>query len=130
MILSFFVYGTLKRGQCREQRWPAKPLSICPAWTKGQLYSRHDYPAMIVGDDRVIGELWTFARADIDRVVKVIDAVEGANQAGQVDLYRRVSSPIFDPADQFLTQAYLYLYGTDPVRDGFIKVIGPIVQWP
>jgi gamma-glutamylcyclotransferase (GGCT)/AIG2-like uncharacterized protein YtfP len=140
MVCSFFAYGTLKRGQCRAHLWPATPLAIQPAWTYGQLFARCDYPAMIAetdqddtargGTDRVWGEHWTFAPADIATVISVLDEIEEVNQPGQPDLYRRVVVPVFDSNDQSLNQAYVYSYASNPELDGFVRVQGDPVQWP
>jgi gamma-glutamylcyclotransferase (GGCT)/AIG2-like uncharacterized protein YtfP len=130
MVSSFFVYGTLKRGQCREICWPAKPLSISPACAQGQLFGRTDYPAMVSGTDRVLGELWTFEPHEVERVIEVLDQIEGTNQAGNPDLYRRVISDVFDLDDQLLTKAYAYLYETNPEQDGFTRLVGKTVRWP
>ncbi len=117
-------------GQCRQHCWPAEPLSVAPAWVNGQLFSRVDYPAMTAGSDQVIGELWAFAPADIDRVIVAIDRIEEFNQPGYSDLYRRVISPVFSLKNEFLTQAYTYLYETNPVDDGFTRMVGLQVSWP
>ena len=130
MVSSFFVYGTLKNGQCRESCWPAKPLSITAAWTQGQLFSRADYPAMIAGSDKVTGELWTFADPNVDMVIRELDRIEETNQPGRPDLYRRVIVPVFNLDDEFLVRAYTYLYATDPADDGFTPVVGSPIMWP
>ena len=77
VIRAVFVYGTLKTGQCRANRWPLEPLSIHPAWTRGTLYGRDDYPAMTEGADRVLGELWQFAETQMELVLKRLDEIEG-----------------------------------------------------
>ena len=130
MVTSFFVYGTLKQGQRNEGVWPAKPRSISPGWVHGRLYSRADYPAMIDGTDQVLGELWTFASADIDKVIEALDWLEGTNQPGRADLYRRVISAAYNLEHQQMTQAYLYLYETDPEREGFTRAVGATISWP
>lgn len=119
MIDAIFVYGTLKRGQIREQLWPATPRSVHSAWVRGALYGRDDYPAMRPGDHRVAGELWRFDSQDIDRVLNALDRIEGTNQPGHPDLYRREISQVFDLNGEPLARAYLYFYATDPVLDGF-----------
>lgn len=84
-----FVYGTLKRGQCRQQCWPRQPLGIEPAWTLGRLYDVGPYPGLVEGTDRVLGELWRFAAADLPQTLRVLDGIEGyRDQPG--DLYVRV----------------------------------------
>ena len=141
---SVFVYGTLKRGQCREGLWPRLPVSVNPAWVFGTLFGRHDYPAMKTGSDQVVGELWRFKPSDLDRVLEVLDQIEGANQPGSIDLYRRVVTEVWvqDQADAFADSfadafvcggtASVYFYAGDPLEDGFNKLSNEngYVCWP
>ena len=118
MITTIFVYGTLKRDQCRSRRWPAEPLSVQQAWSRGALFGRRDYPAMTAGDDRVIGELWRFREPDVRRVLDALDQIEGTNQVAEEDLYRRVVIETWSLDDQPLENAYVYHYARDPCVDG------------
>ncbi|MCA9186672.1 MAG: gamma-glutamylcyclotransferase family protein [Pirellulaceae bacterium] len=86
---SVFVYGTLKRGQCRERCWPRRPTRIELATIVGQLYDLGHYPAWIPGEGRVEGELWSFHEADLPATLRELDAIEGYAQK-PTDLYRRV----------------------------------------
>ena len=92
-----FVYGTLKTGQERERQWPVPPLAVRRAWTLGRLYDLGPYPALIPGDDRVLGELWTIAAASIAETISVLDEIEGTNQAGLANEYDRVAVEVFLP---------------------------------
>lgn len=133
MITAVFVYGTLKRGECRCGLWPAQPLSVQAAWTRGTLFGRSDYPAMTAGDDRVLGELWCFDGADIKRVLEMLDQIEETNQPGREDLYVRIEVDSWDLTDQPLERANVYLYATDPTSDGFVRLEpgdDQFVQWP
>lgn len=133
MIRAVFVYGTLKRGQCRGGLWPAEPLSIEVAWVRGTLFGRHDYPAMTAGEDRILGERWEFDAADFDRVIQTLDQIEGTNQPGRPDLYLRVHLQTWDLQGHSLGDAVGYRYATDPRQDGFI-LLDPaedgFVRWP
>lgn len=122
MITAVFVYGTLKRGQCRSELWPAQPLSVQAAWTRGTLFGRRDYPAMTAGSDRVLGELWKFRADDIARVLETLDEIEGASQPGQKDLYARIEVETWDLTDQPLENANVYHYAIDPTSDGFVRL--------
>ncbi|MCM2371245.1 gamma-glutamylcyclotransferase family protein [Aporhodopirellula aestuarii] len=141
-IDSFFVYGTLCRGQCREKCWPFPPIEVTPGWVHGTLFDRADYPAMTPGEDRVTGELWRFAREVMDQVLQVIDEVEGTDQPGCPNLYDRVTCDVFTiesvarenvvEAD-CLTRAWGYHYSTPPELDGFVRIRPtPLltVSWP
>ena len=133
MITAVFVYGTLKRGQCRSGLWPAQPLSVQAAWTRGTLFGRADYPAMTRGEDCVLGELWKFQADDITRVLETLDEIEGTCQPGRKDLYIRVEVETWNMDDQLLESANVYLYATDPTSDGFVKRMpseNRFVRWP
>lgn len=88
LLRHVFVYGTLKRGQCREQCWPAKPLSIRDAEVRGTLFDLGPFPALQGGDGRVSGEVWEFAQEDMTAVLATTDAIEGFNNSPS-DLYQR-----------------------------------------
>ena len=134
MPTAVFVYGTLKRGQCRESRWPLRPLSVCEATVLGSLFGRDDYPAITEGHDRVLGELWQFGAAELPLVLNALDQIEGTNQADVDDLYHRVIVEAFDISGNLLGTAYTYRYARDPLADGF-ALIEPsgenaYVAWP
>ncbi|MAI70646.1 MAG: hypothetical protein CMM01_07020 [Rhodopirellula sp.] len=148
-ISSVFVYGTLKRGQCRGDMWPFEPLRVSAVFTHGTLFDRHDYPAMTSGTDNVFGEKWDFRPEQMQRVLKVLDAIEGANQPGVPDLYRRVVVMTWGLGESGSAEhridadtsrkAYTYHYASDPLDDGFTHIlpdhvtlghVGPGVHWP
>lgn len=99
------------------------------------------------GQDRVAGECWQFAAADMAETIRVIDAVEGTNQAGQPNLYDRAIIEVYTmpPADQDLDQpdcwqrcqpiakAFTYHYSSDPTLHGFVRLDtngNRPVSWP
>ncbi|TWU66393.1 MULTISPECIES: gamma-glutamylcyclotransferase [Crateriforma] len=114
-----FVYGTLKKGQCRESCWPLQPESIQDASIRANLFDREDYPALGQGENTVVGQLWTFQDDDIDKVIHALDKVEGAEQPGSPDLYHRVIVEAYDDQGGSLGYAYTYMYANDPTEDGF-----------
>ncbi len=85
----FFVYGTLKRGECREICWPCKPTTVEQAWVYGELYDAGSYPALVSGHDRVLGELWTFPESRFREIVRVLDEVEEYHPESAHNLYNR-----------------------------------------
>lgn len=103
-----FVYGTLKRGQCRENCWPYKPLEVVPATVQGRLYDLGPYPALIVGDDRILGELWRFRSEHMAGTLSVLDRVEG-HDLGDTSLYIRDVIVCEDQAGN-RWPAYTYFY--------------------
>lgn len=89
MITRVFVYGTLKRGECREACWPSGPLSISTAWVHGILYDLGPFPAMLRGADLVEGEVWEFEPDQMPEVLRTLDAIEGTDQPGEPNEYDR-----------------------------------------
>ena len=105
---SIFVYGTLKRGQCREHFWPRRPVAVETAWTLGGLYDLGPYPALIAGSNRVLGELWRFAPNDLRETLRVLDGIEGFRNQPD-DLYRRVVAECTTDAGQ-VVPTFTYHY--------------------
>lgn len=122
-VENIFVYGTLKTGQKRESNWPVRPLQIRSAWTLGWLFDTGPFPALVrekdhkylppneVGqpEDCVAGQLWTFAKADIPRTLKVLDQIEGTNQPGFENEYDREVRQVRLHDDQTF-EASMYIY--------------------
>ncbi len=131
--VAIFVYGTLKRGQCRERCWPHVADSVRVGWVRSTLFTRHDYPALRPGDDLVLGELWSFAAEQLPAVLDVLDAVEQTNQPGLENLYDRVIVDVFAVDGSSLGQAHAYHYAIEPTRDGFKRVVAGVdgfSRWP
>jgi gamma-glutamylcyclotransferase (GGCT)/AIG2-like uncharacterized protein YtfP len=93
MIDFVFVYGTLKRGECREHCWPHAPREVEPATCRGELYDLGAHPALIEGDDVVRGEVWYIAREHMAETLQAIDRIEDycgdPEQENGSDLYLR-----------------------------------------
>jgi gamma-glutamylcyclotransferase (GGCT)/AIG2-like uncharacterized protein YtfP len=105
----FFVYGTLQRGEERAKFWPRPPLLVEAAYSWARLHDLGPYPAMVEGSDRVRGELWTLAEADIPATLEVLDRVEGFNQGGPDWYVRRVIE--CSTLDGRRHEAYSYFWG-------------------
>jgi gamma-glutamylcyclotransferase (GGCT)/AIG2-like uncharacterized protein YtfP len=105
----FFVYGTLQRGQERAKFWPHPPLNIKPAYALARLHDLGPYPAMIDGSDRVLGELWTLAAADMPATIQALDQVEGYQQGGPDWYVRRLIVCFTLDGEQH--KAYSYFWG-------------------
>jgi gamma-glutamylcyclotransferase (GGCT)/AIG2-like uncharacterized protein YtfP len=127
-----FVYGTLKRGQCRAHRWPASPLRVFEAWTRGYLLGRQDYPALTPGGQRVRGELWVFALDDVPRVLEVLDQIEGTHGNAPGDLYHRHRVTVFDLREGVQHHGHGYFYNLDAQANGFrpVPVLDGFQCWP
>ncbi len=87
--VNFFVYGTLKRGECRDYMWPRSPSVVEEAVVHGELYDAGIYPALFPGSDKVLGELWTFLSTDFEAIVKVLDDIEEYRFGDPYNLYNR-----------------------------------------
>lgn len=131
----FFVYGTLKRGECRAHCWPRKPTSVQSAVARGELYDTGPFPAMIKGNDLVLGELWTFPQSDFKTVASVLDSVEDYREGRTDNLYTREIISCITPSSEVL--AYIYLYARPKDLHSFRRVPATfeldgqkVAQWP
>ncbi|MEO1618257.1 MAG: gamma-glutamylcyclotransferase family protein [Planctomycetota bacterium] len=130
-VTSVFVYGTLKRGQCREHLWPHRPTRIVVARLQAELWGRHDYPALSPGDHLVTGELWQFQPEQVPMTVQVLDQIEGTNGNSPTDLYHRHVVQVRTDVNEQIS-AYTYYYARDPSEDGFqpVPVQNGYQSWP
>ncbi len=91
---------------------------------------------MTQGTDRIGGELWQFEPSQISNVLLVLDKIEGVNQLGEPDLYRREVVTAFSETGDRLGDSHAYLYATDPLNDGFHRITpypdhpGTKIEWP
>lgn len=125
-----FVYGTLKRGQCRERSWPRMPMGVEAAWTLGRLYDLDPYPALVEGSDRVLGELWRFAQEDMPETLRVLDEIEGYLSAPG-DLYRREVVACTTEGG-IVASAFTYFYARPLPADARLVTSNPsgFLVWP
>lgn len=122
-----FVYGTLKRGGCRERCWPVPPTSVQPAWTLGELIDTGPYPALLAGGELVGGEVWSFRGTEIAQVLKTLDVIEGTGQPGQENEYDRAMSVAYLLSGQAV-HVELYRYAAPERLAGCVRVT-PWLQW-
>ena len=88
--------------------WPRTPQSVEPAYVHGALFDLAAYPALIPGNDKVLGEVWSFDPADVPATLRTLDRIEGFGQ-GQPDLYVREVVPC-RLSDGGSCQSYAYFY--------------------
>ena len=91
MITSVFVYGTLLKGESNYHwiRGYAKKTQF--AWVRGWLFDLGPYPAMIVGNGWVKGELVELN--DCENALKKMDELEGYHGPGNPqNLYERIET--------------------------------------
>lgn len=110
-LRTFFVYGTLKRGECREHAWPCPPESVAEATTHGQLHDLGEYPAMVPGEDLVVGELWTVPKSGLADTLRVLDSIEGYRPGNDDNLYeRRIVECLNNESQTQMAYTYFYLH--------------------
>jgi gamma-glutamylcyclotransferase (GGCT)/AIG2-like uncharacterized protein YtfP len=64
---------------------------------------------MVHGEDRVLGEVWSFPKAEIEKVFTALDRIEGTNQPGQTNEYDRVTVVVqLEDGRQLLASTYYY----------------------
>lgn len=106
-VTDLFVYGTLKRGECRESMWPYPAVSVRTAYIQARLYDLGPYPAVRVDVelddpqdwDWVQGELWQVSPTHYAETLQVLDDIEGTNQRGHRNLYDQVLVRVYDSPD-------------------------------
>jgi gamma-glutamylcyclotransferase (GGCT)/AIG2-like uncharacterized protein YtfP len=130
-VSGLFVYGTLQRGQSRENCWPHPPTKIEMAVIQGRLYDLGPHPALVEGDDVIGGELWHISPGHIVRTLVVLDEVEDA-AVGQSGLYVRrvVNCRTEDGQD---CPAYAYFYSQPEAIRSFPRVSpgkDGVCRWP
>lgn len=74
---AFFVYGTLKRGECRERCWPRTAIEVLAATVFAELYDLGPYPALRAGGDLVAGEVRRLRPEDMAETLRILDGIEG-----------------------------------------------------
>ncbi|MCA9269862.1 MAG: gamma-glutamylcyclotransferase [Planctomycetales bacterium] len=105
---ALFVYGTLKRGECRELCWPHPPLEVRHAVVTAALYDLGLYPALGEGEDRVEGEIWYLSPSQMESTLAVLDEIECYHRA-ETDLYVRRIIECVDQQGQ-THRAFTYFY--------------------
>ncbi len=121
-IDSIFVYGTLKRGHLRASIWPCAPISVRPATIRAELYDTGPYPAILRGEDDVLGELWTIKSEDISKTLAVLDQVEGYDASRLGNLYVRIETDA-QLEDGSRVRAYVYQYARKDREAGMRRIL-------
>ncbi len=119
LVTDLFVYGTLKRDECRGSMWPYPPVSVRTAYIQARLYDLGPYPAVRVDVDLddpqdwdwVQGELWQVSPTHFAETLQVLDDIEGTNQNGHRNLYDQVLVRAYDwPGSTTYCLALVYHY--------------------
>lgn len=121
-IDSIFVYGTLKQHHLRSSMWPCKPLSIRPAMIRAELYDTGPFPAILRGEDYVLGELWTLRSDDMQKTLAELDQVEGYDASRLDNLYIRIETEAA-LEDATTIRAYVYQYAVEDRQTGMRRIV-------
>ncbi|QDT56128.1 Gamma-L-glutamyl-butirosin B gamma-glutamyl cyclotransferase [Caulifigura coniformis] len=98
-----FVYGTLKRGDCRHRFMAgSRFLGIATTAPGFRLYNLGEYPALVEDNSggQIEGEVYEVSPA----ILEVLDEVEGVADS----LYVRKRLPLMTPFAESAVEAYLY----------------------
>jgi gamma-glutamylcyclotransferase (GGCT)/AIG2-like uncharacterized protein YtfP len=155
IVTNVFVYGTLKRGQCREKMWPRTPLSIRTGYVRGWLFDLGPYPAMWCADchevsgeacndipcpcDWVKGEIWSLAKDDLAITIEELDEIEETNQPHTCNQYDQILVRVYQSPDtqsaassSVLALTYQFSRLSDASAKGRIHPVAEdrVVYWP
>lgn len=113
---SLFVYGTLKAGQINRGLVAGFIESCEPASIPGHLYDLGLFPALVIGDGVVRGELLQLTEESMSAILGVLDRLEGYNpNAPERSMYiRSVVEVTTDSGGH--QRAYTYYYNRDPLK--------------
>ena len=125
-----FVYGTLKRSQCREQCWPHPPLRVDTATIQASLYDLGEYPAIIAGTDLVLGEVWELRRKHMEDTLRVLDEIEGYRGCGDDLFVRQIVCCMLEDGRQLAAWAYFYGRREELAEASRITNETMTVRWP
>jgi gamma-glutamylcyclotransferase (GGCT)/AIG2-like uncharacterized protein YtfP len=116
--LKLFVYGTLRRGECRHRLlYGFGVRNIAKARTRGKLVHLGEYPGMVHGKGWVWGELITLDR--LDDAIPFLDRVEDYRpEEPDRSLYVRELIPVQSGMTE--TGAWAYLLQRPPANPVWI----------
>jgi len=124
-MISVFVYGTLKPGQCNHDLFRGYDVTFTPATIPGRLYG-YGLPVCLVlpddSPDRVHGYVATF---DSLSLLNRLDRLEGVHSGGKgYDIYERLEVTATletgETVEAFVygtTEAH-HFFGREPIPDG------------
>jgi gamma-glutamylcyclotransferase (GGCT)/AIG2-like uncharacterized protein YtfP len=114
-----FVYGSLMEGFFNYRKiFSGRILSRTPARVRGVLYHqiRKGYPAMIPGENWVLGE---FLQLDsFHRLLAVSDSLENYREGAPDNEYERRLSPVELLPERTAALAYVYWYARNDLGAG------------
>ncbi|MER5182198.1 gamma-glutamylcyclotransferase family protein [Streptomyces sp. NPDC002896] len=111
MQLPFFVYGTLRPGECNHDVFlRGRTVTEEPARLAGAvLYEGPGFPYAVEEDEGVVrGELVTAAPDEYVRLLARLDRLEGYAPGDPANLYERVARPV-TCGDGRVVRAWVYV---------------------
>ena len=124
----FFVYGTLKAGGRFGKEFDLVRTTAIPAAVSGfDLYSIKAagglyFPAAVIGNGRIIGELHEYPKEIIKNVLKRMDVIEGYDETfdrGSLYVRKIVEATSLD--DGTVENAYFYQFNW-PIESNYEKI--------
>lgn len=109
-VNSIFVYGTLKKGFSNYKIIKDIYKECYKAEAKGKIFDYRDtFPAMILGNGIVKGELYVFN--DLSKIMPKIDYIEGyEGEENENNLYDRIIIDVYLPEVDKIVKSYVYVF--------------------
>ena len=123
--MKLFVYGSLRKGMYNYDLYLKNQSEfVSEAYVCGKLYSLKGkkYPAMIEGNDQILGEIFEVN----EEVATAIDAMENYVPGDINNEYDRIDTDILDAQGNVITNLPIYWYNTK--REGSVELLDEIVS--
>ena len=82
-------------GERSDRIWPRKSQRFEPAIIHAAMFDLKEYPAIVTGSDRILGQLHHVAEADMATILNELDAFEGFVSGDPNSLYVRREVSVF-----------------------------------
>lgn len=113
--LPVFVYGTLRKGHGNYRNYLlGKTAHEAKALFTGKMFSVHgSFPALLIGGEKIVGELMYIKPENFDRVLQNLDRLEGFRpQDPQHSMYVRREARVYNETDGTFVDAYVYYWNS------------------
>ena len=122
MTQKIFVYGTLRTGMYNYDKYlKGKIIQSELAYVKGSLHEIHgvSYPALIVGEDMIAGEIMELAQ---EHIMDELDELEGWIKEGDPqNEYHKIIVDIYDDLGSKIQRLPVYFFNLDnPKHTGLL----------
>lgn len=110
---ALFVYGTLKRGEINHVLLAPYVRSVETATIRGALYDVGEFPALVEGTGRVLGQIVRVDEAGLAHLLPVLDSLEGYRPGDEAhSMYLRRVADV-TTASGAIEPAVVYFYNPD-----------------